>query len=159
MNVFITLTLLAAATSACPELPPLNCGPEEMVCPGPYDYESDCESPYLCVPIEIWVGKDSCLSDCPRFCGPGEMACPDGTYYGSNCPRQDICMPAEERVWVWSSVAPHWSVKTCPSFCPPICEPNEVRCPGDMDMEPHSGCPTMPDYCQLGELGCLMPKP
>ena len=49
MNVFIALTLLAAAASACPELLPAKCGPEEMMCPGGMDPQG-CPMPDMCMP-------------------------------------------------------------------------------------------------------------
>ena len=93
MNVFITLTLLAAAASACPELLPAKCGPEEMMCPGGMDPQSGCPLPDLCVP-GIWARQDSCPSFCPTFCGPDEMMCPGGMA-DEGCPMPDMCMPSK----------------------------------------------------------------
>merc|ERR1711894_51719 len=93
MNVFITLTLLAAAASACPELLPAKCGPEAMMCPGGMDPQSGCPLPDLCVP-GIWARQDSCPSFCPTFCGPDEMMCPGGMD-DQGCPMPDMCMPSK----------------------------------------------------------------
>ena len=50
MNAFITLTLVAAAASACPEMTHMECGTEEMLCPGGMDSEG-CPMPDMCMPM------------------------------------------------------------------------------------------------------------
>ena len=91
MNAFITVTLLAAAVSACPEFPPMECGSEEMMCPGGVDPEG-CQMPDLCMP-GIWARDDvQCPSFCPIFCGPDEMMCL-GVMDPEGCPMPDFCMP------------------------------------------------------------------
>ena len=94
MNAFITLTLLAAAVSACPEMVPIECGPEEFMCPGGMDAEG-CPMPDLCWPSKGpmgWDGETECPSNCPTMCSGEDMMCPGGMD-SNGCMFPDTCQP------------------------------------------------------------------
>ena len=94
MNAFITLTLLAAAASACPEMAPVECGADEFNCPGGMDAEG-CMMPDLCVPSKGPMGFDGvteCPSNCPATCGAEELWCP-GPMDTNGCMGPETCMP------------------------------------------------------------------
>ena len=94
MNAFITLTLLAAAVSACPEMVPIECGPEEFMCPGGMDPEG-CPMPDLCWPSKGpmgWDGETECPSNCPVMCSGEDMMCPGGMD-SNGCMFPDTCQP------------------------------------------------------------------
>ena len=89
MNAFFALTLLAAAVSAqdCPEMPPIECGPEDMNCYGGMN-AAGCPMPDICSPTMM----GDCPGHCPTFCGPEQMMCPGPVSAVGNCMSPDICV-------------------------------------------------------------------
>ena len=66
---------------------PMNCGPEEMVCPGPVD-DNGCMGAETCM-----LMKDgNCVNHCPMHCGPQDMVCPGGKD-PEGCMMPDVCAP------------------------------------------------------------------
>lgn len=147
MNPIITLSLLFAAVSAfkvpemyedfpgnrppyCPDIFPMECGPEDMICPGGMDPEG-CPMPDMCWPAIGPMGEDGieCPSHCPVMCGMDQMMCP-GIIDFAGCMGPETCQPMMDAIG-------------CPLACPAPCGPEEMVCAGGMDM---NGCP-YPDMC------------
>merc|ERR1711997_258736 len=74
------------ATSKCNAFCPVNCGPDEMHCPGAEDHMG-CKMPDSCIPSK----NGDCPAFCPRHCNENEMMCPGGVD-GNGCPMPDECM-------------------------------------------------------------------
>jgi hypothetical protein len=114
------------ATSKCNAFCPVNCGPDEMHCPGAEDHMG-CKMPDSCIPSK----NGDCPAFCPVHCNENEMMCPGGVD-GNGCPMPDECMHVDPNMRCSSKM-----------MCPTKCGPDEMHCPGGMD---YDGCP-MPDTC------------
>merc|ERR1712088_824852 len=113
------------ATSKCNAYCPVNCGPEEMHCPGEEDHMG-CKMPDSCIPSK----NGDCSAFCPVHCNENEMMCPGGVD-GNGCPMPDTCMPSKG------------TPDGCPAECPtPSCGRNEMPC---QDLSTN-GCPSK-GYC------------
>ena len=93
----------------CPAHCPVNCGMEEMMCPGGED-PNGCMMPETCIPSKGTIlifnlavlrliiilgpmGKDGveCPAHCPMHCGMDEIMCPGGEDF-NGCMRPDHCI-------------------------------------------------------------------
>ena len=94
MNAFLaTILFAAAAVSGCPEMAPVECMPEDMVCPGGLDWEG-CPMPDMCMPSKGPMGYDGieCPAYCPTNCGPEDQWCYGGMD-ANGCEMPATCMP------------------------------------------------------------------
>merc|ERR1719490_614230 len=119
------------ATSKCNAYCPVNCGPEEMHCPGEEDHMG-CKMPDSCIPSK----NGDCPAFCPVHCKENEMMC--GMMPDTNgCPSKGWCMH-------------HDDTAICKDTCPVQCGPDDMVCPGGMDS---MGC-KMPDTCMPSKDTC-----
>ena len=168
MNAFFALTLLAAAVSAqdCPEMPPIECGPEDMNCFGGMD-AAGCQMPDICSPM-MW---GDCPGLCPTFCGPEQMMCPGPIEPMGDCMTPDFCIDnmgkfqmilksfpilVFEHLHILLSFLgpPDMNGDDCANNCPTFCMPEEIFCSGGMD---ETGC-LLPDFCMPMGSECPMPS-
>merc|ERR1711902_309089 len=99
---------------------PVQCGPEEVFCPGSFD-ENGCKFPDMCLYPPMDINGQSCppSSVCPVMCNPEvEDFCPGGID-GNGCKSGDLCMPR----------AMGANGEFCPASCPVQCGPQEIHCP------------------------------
>ena len=89
----LIFSTVAAIPPTCPEIPPSECGPESMICPGGMD-SNGCMMPDMCIPAMGSLGPDGymCPALCPTMCGPEDMACPGGMD-SNGCWMPDMCIP------------------------------------------------------------------
>ena len=72
---------------------PVKCGKDEMICPGPYDYETGKQtSPDTCMPIK----SGRCNNNCGVTCSGKEHHCHGGMGW-DDCPMPDFCWPIDSK--------------------------------------------------------------
>merc|ERR1719433_1585430 len=109
MKVGFVLVVFSSVAFAqnCPELPPTQCGPNEMTCGGGID-AAGCPLPNTCLANEDATAI--CPVSCPVLCPPDHSTCSGGTD-SNGCSMPDTCMP------------PTFGVdgSACPAMCPVPC--------------------------------------
>merc|ERR1712228_783759 len=98
MKVTLVLSASLALCLGCPDVVPMTCGEDMMLCPGIMD-AAGCIGPGVCMPMKGGpVGNDGV--ECPVMrpsalhpCGADMIACP---VMGANgCQQPDTCLPAK----------------------------------------------------------------
>ena len=132
--LLITLLPIFAQAQDCPPAPPMECGPDDLTCPGHPDAQG-CIGPGSCLPQLKGENGMICATNCP--CGPTQMTCPGAPMpEAKGCPPMDSCIEAK--------------VGECDGICPMHCGAGQVLCPA---APLANGCPQV-DSCADEATGC-----
>ena len=123
----------------CPGICPVQCGPDEILCKGQPDCNG-CVENDQCVVKAKDINGDFCPDDsashgCPINCCGDDIVCPQ-EQNSLGCLEKHEC----------TTKSKDDMEEFCPehSYCPTICQPNEVLCP--VSEKDENGC-DLPDVC------------
>merc|ERR1719383_198649 len=118
----------------CPNICPVTCGENEMVCPGGTDFIIGCANSDFCHPMTSpGVDGTECSNSCPAACDWNTEILCSGGVDDKGCMMPEYCLPMFQP----------GRMNECWSYCSPTCGEGEMTCSGGTDA---FGC-IMPDYC------------
>ena len=140
----LLILILPTLAFACPSWDPVNCGPDELLCPGSVDPEG-CAMPDFCEPN---TGFENCPGICPTMCPPDKIQCWGG-FDSNGCLKPDTCIPLEGPIGN--------NGNACISTCPMVCAQGQMLCPGGLLFSKIFSFITTLKYLGFDFNGCEMP--